>query len=265
MTYTATINGVASPTGFTLLRVRRTGMGEIRTVWELIPGQEGSTRWQEELGDALLVWLCMIEVNDVTLRRDKIREVMKWLQRSDEIEIIISDQPTRLYRGRLYATPNPDEMRYLSQFELQFRVDPYQYETSISNTTTTINASPDPYSGTIAVDTGDVETKPIIEVQALDPLTNGFALTLNGLTITYPVAMILDEIVTINCISSIVSTGVNGDLELTGFFDPNDLIMHDVAGLFPELFDGSNSLGLSRLGASGDTKLTFYWRKRWMP
>lgn len=267
MTYTVTINGIASSgiTGFNVLKVKRPGVGELRNVHEVVPGVEGSWRWGEEKGDLLLTLTCFVEVADFTTRRDKVREVMKWADVGAEADIIISDKPTRIFFGELFAAPPIDEIRGLGQFDLDFRVRPYQFSSTVDSTAITIPASPEPYSGTVIVDTGDATTKPVIEVKAIAALTNGFNLTLNGNTIIYPITVPVNEIVTINSINATVSSDANYDTELTGVFDPSSLAMQDVAGLFPLLKDGSNTLGLNRRGAPANTLVTIYWRKRWLP
>lgn len=267
MTYTVTLNGVASSTitGFTVLRVKRPGLGETRTVYEVVPGVEGSWNWQEQKGDVALVLSCAVEVTDFTTRRDKVREVMKWADVGFDATLVIDDKPTRYFFGELSEAPPIEEMRSLGVFDLTFRVRPYQFDNSITSTIITATASPEPFSGTIVTDTGDVNTKPIIEVKALAALTAGFALTLNGLQLVYPVAMATNEIITINSINSTVQSNANYDTELTGVFDPALLAMTDVAGLFPTLKDGSNAYSLGRRGAPANTQITIYWRKRWLP
>jgi phage-related protein len=195
-----------------------------------------------------------------TARRDAVTEVADWLDVGDQAALILGDNPDFYYNAVLTDPPDVDEWREVGRFELVFEAEPYSYDinpTGVEFNKVTGNSWTQDFGLISAV-------YPIIEVEnSSGGALPDFALTIGGATINYVGSIADDGVVTINSIGMAVLVGANDDVNLTGVYEPTDLIMSGVTGSFPILQPGVNSLSIDSSTPGASVVVRVFYRKRY--
>jgi predicted phage tail component-like protein len=263
---TVTWNAVSSATipELTCGKVTRQLIGEHRGKFVTIPGRPGSHYFPEERGRRKITIECFIMAADSSFpagRRDAVTEVADWVDINAECQLILSDAPNVYYNAVLVDPPDVDEWRELGTFDLVFEADPYAYDNTGSSHLFAMESGVEQ-----SYDFGlSAQTWPIIEVTPTNgTTTTGFTLEVSGQTFTYDAIVSTGDTVTINAISMAVLAGTSNDVNITGAYDPVDLLMSGVSGTFPLLIPGSNDITITSLGGTADEfDVNFIYRKRY--
>lgn len=264
LTYGGVASSAVAP-NLVVQRAIRPGTGSIRDQYREPSGLAGSWFWQDERGDEEQEFVCSVFGTGIsgTTRRLAQYLVWQWTNVPGRAELIVSDEPDRFRVARLAHPPMPAEIASLGKFSLVFRSSPYAYSVDVLTTSLTAASGSDPYNTTFGVAT-DADIPPVIEVTAVQELTGGFTLTINGRSLTYGETVSAGQTVTINSLSSVVLDGASDDVDLVGTFDENDVDMADVDGDFPFLQNGTNSLTLDRASGTGQATIVISWRRRYL-
>jgi predicted phage tail component-like protein len=258
--YTITFDGVSSLTipEFICSTVKRSLVGERRHTMEEVPGREGAW-WFEELPG-----MRRIEIEGHILadsfplpRRGVVRQVARWIGKTNLCPLIISDDPDVFEMAALANEPAVEEWRERGSFKLDFQAMPYSYSVDIQEFEEVAGTGVDAF---VIESDGDVFSEPIIEITAAGSIGAGIEVELNGRTLIYGEAIAGGATITINCISKTLTLGVNEDTELTGYFEVADLDMENVVGQFGFLNPGTNTLNVDA-SVSGYT-VRVLWRDK---
>lgn len=258
--YTVTFDGVASTTipEFMCHTVTRELVGARRFDVIDVGGLEGGWLFPELPGfKKITIDASVLASGFPGPRRDAVREVANWLDTPTMCKLIISDEPGVYNMAILDSSVPVDEWRHRGTLPLSFLCQPYTYDITVQNHSDTASAADDTF--TFDVDT-DVYTWPVIEITAGGAL-GSIGLTLNGRELIYNQSIAAAGKITINGISKIVTTGANIDTDLQGTYNPANLSMANVSGLFPYLVNGSNSLVVD--GTLTGYTVSINWRGRY--
>ena len=263
---TVTWNSVSSATipELTIGKITRQLVGEHRGSFVSIPGRPGSHYFPEERGRRRITIECFIMAADSAFpagRRDAVTDVADWVDINAECPLIISDAPGVYYNAVLAETPDVDEWRELGMFELVFDADPYAYDsTGSSHLFNMTSGVPQTYDfGLMA------QTWPILEITPTNgATTTGFTIEIAGQSFTYEAIVAVDDTVNINGLAMAVLAGSSNDVNITGAYDPIDLLMSGVTGIFPILLPGDNDIEITSLGGDSTTfDVNVIYRKRY--
>jgi predicted phage tail component-like protein len=246
-----------------ILAVRRPLVGARRHVSIDVPGRAGSWTYSEEPGDRTISVDFNIAADTLDDRRAAVRSLADWLDVGATSRLYIDDEPDRFHTAILDAAPEAAEWLLGAGGSVAFRVGPYAEAATLS--VENLAAPADPTSGSFNT-TDDVAAPPIIEIQAGGGNVTAFAFTLNGDTIARTAdapALGNGQTLTISTISNTVSTGVNGDAELVGAYDPALVQMADVSGQFPYVVGGPNPWSITWDGTATSIAITVTWRTRY--
>lgn len=263
MTKTITWDSVSSTTvpGLVIGQVTRQLLGETRGSFVEVPGREGSWYFSERRGRRKITAEMFIMVDDMADRGDAVEALADWLDVNEEAQLTISDNPNRFYRGVLMSPPDIDEWRDLAgPFEIEWAVDPYSYDTSITTESWTSDAD-----DTHVWDAGLLMlVRPVIEITPTNGTIMEFDLTTNGTVLSYSGSIADDQTITINSIAPMVTSGVNTDVNLTGAYNPAQTFIAGFSGEFPELVTGNNSIRLQVLaGTATSVTVSVKYRKQY--
>ena len=237
--------------------VRRQITPGIRDSYRDVPGRSGSWLFREAAGDrSLSVEFAAVGDLDAD-RREALRLAAAFLYGDGQgrRKLVVSDETDRFYWAKLAAEIEAQELLRLGRFTATFRTAPYALSTAISTEvvaasgTATITSAPDHAAF----------FEPSIEVTATGTNAGGFAIDVDGTTITYDAPIVDAEKVTISTISATVTSGADADTELDGTFAAADLAMTSVSGDFPVLTPGDNVVTLT-----GPISASFRYRERFV-
>lgn len=161
-----------------------------------------------------------------------------WMDVQSEANLTISDEAGIYYTGVATNFPDPSEWREVATFELEWMVQPYSFDNSITTEAWTADAD-DTHTWSPGLKTF---TYPVIELSPTNGTLTGFNLTVNGDTLSYTGEILEDQIITINSIAPIVTLGANLDTQLTGAYDQTNVFMAGFSGAFPELSPATNNV-----------------------
>jgi len=267
MTTNITLDGVSLATAVpsaAVLSVARGLTGAPRGELVEVPGRAGSWQFPEEPGDRPIRVTLHLLADDITERRAEVRALAAWVHHTGRVDMVIADEPDRLERVTVKTTPAPTEWLTAADITLEFAAEAYSYAVSTSSEAVTAAGSPD--SGTFDIDNLFVDAEPIIEITPLNGNLTSFEKTLNGDTIGWSDALVASgDTITISSLNDTVTIGANVDMELTGFFDPDDVAMQTVTATgFPLLVPGSNAWALTWAGTATNVRIEFTWRERYI-
>jgi len=265
MTATAiTLDGVASTTITELIitRVTRQLVGTRRDTFVEVPGRPGAWAFHERPGDRTIVVEFDLQGASIAARRSAVRRLADWADTPfGAVHMIINDEPDRYYTAILADGGDVDEWLVSGTGELTFRVGPYAFNTTPA--TATFHGT-----GTFIVDgvtnAESVEVYPVLEITP----TNGTIVTLDlafgaDSALSWGGLIADDDTLTVSSLSDTITTGVNGDVNLTGAFDPGLLSMGEVVGTFPILLPGANPFTFIWSGTATAVTFTFTWQRRY--
>lgn len=247
--------------GLTIGQVTRQLLGEDRGTFVEVPGRAGSWHFSEKRGRRKITVEMFILADTIAERGDAVEALADWLDVTEEAILTISDNPDRFYRGVLMAPPEIDEWRELAgPFEIEWSVDPYSYDNSISSETWTSDAD-DTHVWDPSI---EMIVYPVIEITPNNGTILEFDLTANSRVLSFTGTIPDDTTIVINSITPMVTTGVNTDTQLTGAYNPANVFLAGFTGEFPELIPGSNSIRLQVLdGTATNITVTVKYRKQY--
>lgn len=243
-----------------VLKVGRGLLGNRRDTWQEVPGRAGSWMYAEKPGDRTISLPLNIEGSDYPDRRDAVNRLAAWADSPGLAPLIIDDEPDRYWDAKLTGNPDPEEWLLTADIELAYRVGPYAWATSLAASTETWTATDNVAHVLTLPD--EVEAQPILELTAGVADIPSFTLTVNGAALTYGTNLAAGAKLTINGIGYMVTTGANADTTVAGYFNPANVSMATVAGTFPLLLPGANSITLDTPAGQTAT-ITATWRRRY--
>ena len=261
-----TWNGVSSTTitGLTCGKVTRQLVGGHRGTFVSIPGRPGSHYFPEERGRRTISIECYV-LNEGSGfpagRRDAVTEVADWLDINAECKLTLGDAPGVYYNAVLTDPPDVDEWRELGQFTLVFETEPFAYDlTPSAHLFSMVSGVEQTYDFGI-----QTQTWPVIEVTPTDGISaQGFEMTIGNQTLVYAATVATDDTVTINGIGMAVLAGTSNDVYLTGAYDPLDLQMVGVTGVFPLILPDDNTILIETIAGTATTyDVNILYRKRY--
>lgn len=258
---TASLNGVALSTipEVELLRVRRPLLTPRHRAVE-VPGRAGSIIFPDEPGDRILTLDFQISASSFAARRSAVEAFAGWLYVGDVSRLIIDDQTDRFEDAILDASVDPGEwLMSTGPFSVPFRCGPYALALAASTQALSATTNPDSDSFTVP---DSVEARPVIELTPAGGNVTGFTLTVNGFSLSWTGTLASGSTLTISSLSETITTGVSTDVNLTGAYNPANVVMSDASGFFPLLTPGSNSWSLSWTGTATSVALDVEWRER---
>lgn len=233
-------NGVSSTAipELTIGVVTRRMVGDIRGSYVSVPGREGAWFFPEKRGLREIRLECFVEGDTFpTDRRDAITAIADWLDVEVEASLVISDEPGVYYEATLSEPVTPEEWREFGVFEIAFLAQPYSLDLDTSSHSTTgDNDFIETWNPQL-----EVPVYPVITITPNNGTITEFDLEFNGETLHFEGLIPDDQTITINSISAAVTSGANIDTELTGAYDPDDLVMGGVSGKFPLMIPPSNN------------------------
>lgn len=260
---TFTFGGVSSTTipEIEVLRVRRPLVADRRDEFVAVPGREGAWLFPEKPGMRTITLDLHLLAETFEDRRSAVIEMADLLDVAGMARLIVDDEADRFHLARLASAPDPEEWLTAATFSVDFVAEPYSQALEISESEHPLVATTDaPFSFTVP---DRVEGVPVVELIANGGTVTMFTLTLNGETLIYEGPTIASgDAVTISTLAYVVTAGLNGDAELDGTFDPDDLSMSGVSGDFPYVVPGDNEGSLTRTGAATSVTVRCSWRRR---
>lgn len=240
----------------------RDPIGGIRTSLMDVPGMEGAWVFPQKRGLRKISVNMSISAPDKETLRSAVADFAEWIDVENEAKLAISDDPGIYHLATLDSVDPEGEWNGLAKFTASWSCQPY----SLSDTITTESWTDDQsHSHSWVPDTGAI-VYPTIQITPNNGTLTDFTLTTNGEMLSYEGGNILTGTsVTINSISGVVTAGPSIDSELTGAYDPNDLILQYVVGAtFPELFHNvSNTIAFVRTGGTATSiTITVKFRKK---
>lgn len=247
-------------------KVTRSLVGAVRDVYQDFPGRSGSWAFPEKPGDSSIkIDVVLVgEEQDGTApetaienRRSSVRALAEWASSIGRVPLVVDDEPDRYWEAKLAEAPDPDEWLTKATVPLEFRAGPYALGLELSDETWTAEDDVDH----VLTIPDAVEAFPVLELEATDgDLPDGVIVTVNGVELVYAAPIPAGDFITISSVSYTVSTGPNGDADLSGDFDPDLLSMALVAGDWPILQPGNNTVRIVTGGPDVDVVVS--WRRR---
>lgn len=258
-TKVVTWNGTASSSIPELVigKVTRRMIGNVRGSYVSVAGREGAWFFPEKRGVREITMECFVAAESYpTDRRDAITAVADWLDVEVEAALSLSDEPGVYYMATLAETPSPDEWRELGTFEINFLAQPYSLDNTISSEVQSGDAN-----FLFSFDPGlDIPVYPVIQITP----NNGTIVDLEFGDLLFAGSIPNGQTLTINSISATVTSGVSVDVEVTGAYDPQNMVMNGVSGVFPTLVPGPNSFSVvNSAGTATDITVEMTYRKRY--
>lgn len=264
MTTDLTLDGVALSTavpGALVVKPVRALVGKRRDEFVSVPGRAGSWKFPEEPGDRSLEFVLDLLGDSFDDRRAQVRALAGWADLGRVANLVISDEPDRYHAAILDNDPDPDEWLRRAEAMLRFRCDPYALALTPSTEELAVTGAGTD-SGTFSIP-DSISAEPVIELTPTNGTVTSFTLTIDGVAITYTAPTIASgNTVTINTISDTITTGISGDTMLTGAYNPANLVMGFVSGVFPLLVPGDNTWVLTWSGTATAITVDLTWRER---
>lgn len=263
MAIIVTYDGVASTTipDLVIQHVDRQLFGDVRDVYEEVPGRESAWLFAEEPGDRTIEMPCFVLSTDKATRRSVIRQVALWVVKTDRKQLIVSDESDRYWEAKLASAPSLDEVIELGKFTLVWRTGPFAFSTSTSTQAVSNVSNTTTYTLPFSIP-DEVAAYPAIRVTGVTAGSAGFTINLNGDILVYDAAVGIGEEVNFSSISYTATAGTDSDVNLTGAFDIADVSMAAVTGTFGVLLPGSNSITVTANGQQ--LAIDIVWRRRYI-
>lgn len=259
-----TLNSITSTSGVSALRVRRVDrdlLGARRDVRVSMPGRDGSWVFTEEPGNRRIIVHGWLAAESIAAKRSAIHDLADWVDTATgEVALSVDDESDRFYWVTLDDWDVDTSQRY-AQVEIEFVGSAYGQANSLSTQTINVSGS-SPQSGSFAI-SDEVSAFPVVEITPTNGTVTSFTLTTNSIALSWSGLIPDDNTLTISSVSDTVTTGQNGDVNLTGAYDPTDLDMANVTGQFPILESGTNTWNLVWAGTATAITLVYTWRRRY--
>lgn len=242
-------------------QITRDPIGKPRTVIIEVAGKEGAWMFPQKRG----VRKISAEIAVSTVAGEPLRAAMnalaEWLDIETEAKLQISDDPGIYHMGVVETVSEAVEWNGLTQFTVTWACQPLAYgeDVSLENFSTLSNIPHVWDPGLLTV------LYPVIDITPTDGNMSKFQLQVNGDTLHYNGSLIPSgETVTVNSIIPAVLSGVNNDVNLTGAYDPADLLLEYVQGSFHTLLPGQdNEVNFYlQTGTATDFDINVYYRER---
>lgn len=258
-----TVAGVALSTAVPdalVLQVTRGLLGARRDTWQEVPGRAGSWMYPEEPGDRTITITVNIVSAGYAARRAACNALAAWADSAYLVPLTVDDEPDRYWDAKLTGPAAPEEWLLAADIELAFRVGPYAWAASLAASTDTWTAADGvPHTLTLP---DEVKAQPVLQITAGGAPIPSFTLIVNGQALTYGAALAAGAQLTVNGIAYMVTTGANADTTLIGYFNPANVSMATVDGVFPVLAPGANTITLDTPAGQSAT-ITAAWRRRY--
>jgi predicted phage tail component-like protein len=167
---TFTFNGSSSQGVFLTNAIRRQMIAPITTDVKAIRGKGGGVAQKSVLGIRMIeIDVTLLRQNDSDLRDFIENVVVPWLYTEDDKKITFSDEPNRIYYGKLTGNTELEDLLGMGEVTLQFLcADPLKYNTiekSILFTAPSISTT------TVFANNGTAETYPKIRIVPTGAIT----------------------------------------------------------------------------------------------
>lgn len=263
-TKVVTWNGAPSTNveGLVITNITRGVLGVQRGSFLDIPGREGFYHFDQPRGRRTFIIEAFIDADGFPEpRRAAITELADWLDVLGQAKLAFADDPGVYYEAVLGEVPEITEWREWTElFEITWIAQPYAFDVDIEEETW-VDDNNHTHGWSIDL---KMPVYPVIEITPLNGTLLQFTLTTNGQVLTYSGSVDSNDTLTINSIAPIVVSGTNTDLELTGVYNPVLRSMSGVAGAFPTLVPGSNSIIFVRQGGTATSfSFTVSYRRKY--
>jgi predicted phage tail component-like protein len=258
LTYNAVALSSAVPAA-NVVQVSRQLVGRRRHERVQVPGRAGSWFFPEEPGDRDLVAELVIVADGLDDRRASVRALADWADLPSPARLVLSDEPDRFHEAILDRSADPAEWLTAAKISLPFSVGPYAIALATSEQVLSISGFP--AGGTFEIP-DEVNALPVVEITPTNGTLTSFTFAVNGYAISWAGNLTSGNTITVSSLSDTVTTGPNGDVNLTGAFDRTALTMADVSGEFPLLLPGANPWTMTRTGTATTATVRLLWRER---
>jgi predicted phage tail component-like protein len=235
--------------------------GDRRYVFVDVPGRPGSVFYPEQSGDRTVQVSVHILADTFEDRRDAVRRLSLWAMRPEMLPLIVDDEPDRYELAVVTTSPDVDERVNYAAVTLEFRCGPYALASAVSDELETC-ASGTPVQ---FVFPDDVDAEPTVEVK-VNGAAGVVAVNVDGRTLTNTATFVTNDTFTISTpgyvvVDVAIGDDADADAYLDGIFDPDDVAMAGVAGLFPVLRVGGGLVTVTTdTAVSCDVRIR--WRER---
>lgn len=263
-TKVVTWNGAASTNveGLVITQVTKGLLGAQRGSFIDVPGREGFYHFSQPRGRRTVTVEAFVEADSFPeARRANITELADWLDVIGQAKLILGDDPGVYYEAVLESVPDLIEWRdWTELFEIVWVTQPYAFDMDVEEESWTDDNN-HTHNWTLDL---KMPLYPVIEITPTNGTLSQFTLTTNGEALTYSGLVNSGDTLTINSIAPIVVSGSNTDLELTGVYNPVTRSMSGVAGAFPTLIPGGNSITFVRQGGTATSfSFTVSYRRKY--
>jgi predicted phage tail component-like protein len=257
VTYAGVALSAAVPEAL-VTRVRRGLLGTRRDTYQEVPGRAGSWLFPEQPGDRTVSVSVHLLGANFAARRAAVINLADWADAPASAPLVVDDEPDRYWDAKLTGPGDPNEWLETAAADLDFRAGPYAWGTTVSAETWTATDA----VGHVWIVPDEVDALPVVEITAGASSIPSFILTTNGDALTYGTALAAGAKVTISSVAYMVTTGADPDPTLVGYFNPATVAMGAVAGTFPVLVPGSNTVTLDTPAGQG-AAVAVRWRRRY--
>lgn len=239
----------------------RDPVGSVRTTLMDVPGREGAWVFPQRRGLRKFVAEMSISSESQAELNEAQETFANWVDIEGEAKLEIAQFAGVHWMAVLESVDPQTEWNGLAKFNTTWQVQPYA---QANNITTEAWTSDESSSHIWAADTGLI-VQPVIQITPTNGTLTEFMLISNGAeTLLYAGEILSGSTVTINSIAATVTAGVNTDTELTGSYDPLQLVLQYMTGEFPILTPTTNNtIQFSRLGGTATAiNISVKFRKR---
>lgn len=231
--------------------VLRDPIGGIRTQFKEVAGMEGSWVFPQKRGMRKISVEMAISAPDKATLDTAMVDFANWIDVQGEARLIFSDKPGVYYLATLDGVELESEWNGLAKLRVSWMAQPYALSTAITTEAWQYDKlTPGLQNHVWNADTG-ARVYPVITLSPVSGSIKDFTLYTNGVPMSYTGGNVLTgQYLTINSISGVVTSGPNTDVDLTGAYDPNLLVLQYVTGGFPELRPGSNTILMTLSGGT---------------
>ena len=242
--------------------VTRKLAGDRRYVFVDVPGRAGSVFYPEQTGDRTVQLAVHILADTFAERRDAVRRLSLWAMRPEVLPLIIDDEDDRYELAVVTSAPDVDERVNVAAVTLEFRCGPYAYASVVSDEIETC-ASGVPVQFDFP---DDVDAEPTVQV-TLAGAAGDVDVTVDGRTLTNTGTFGSGDTFTISTpgyvvVGVAIGDDAEADTYLDGLYDPDDVDMAGVSGLFPILRVGGGEITVTTdTAVAADVRVR--WRERY--
>lgn len=257
-----TWNGVSSLTvpGLVLSEVLRDPLGELKTAIVEVPGREGAWVFPKKRGMKVFSVTGHIERETKEELRVAETALAAWLDVEGEANLAFADDPGLYYQASLTGATQRSSWRGVAQYDFEWTAQPYALDEDITVETWSSGVNTDhTWSAGVLM-----PIAPVVTITPTDGTLTAFSLNANGYSIEYTGLISSGNSVTINAIAPIVVSGINGDLSLTGAYNPALQVMLGVDGAFPLVIptDPNSFHFIKSTGTATAITVTVLYRKK---